>query len=54
MNARPLLLFGFAILASGILLLQSYKEFKAIIETLMSVMALTTVFIAVYDFLRHR
>ncbi len=54
MNARILLLIGFAILASSILLLQSYKEYAKTVETLVTLLALTTSFVAIYDFLKKK
>lgn len=54
MNSRILLLLGFATLACGVLLLQSYKEYTKTVETLISLLALTTAFIAIYDFIKKK
>ncbi len=54
MNSRVLLIIGFAILSSGILLLQSYKEYAKTVETLITLLALTTSFIAIFDFVKKK
>lgn len=47
-------MLGFTIMACSLLLLQSYKEYSKIVDTLIAILALTTAFITVFDFLRSR
>jgi hypothetical protein len=54
MNSRILLLIGFAILACGVLLLQSYREYAKTVETLITLLALTTSVVAIYDFIKKK